>query len=198
MPPADPLSLSVMFPSNFLKAEDLQGRVVEVVIQSVAGEEVPMTGGKKEKCNVVRMVGKKKQWILNRTNAQALALLLSPDGNAPSARDWFGKRVQLVADLDQKSGEEIVAIRVAGSPDAAPDRAAAYDRAWRAGDRRGGKLCARLKRARAVLAVSRDAMEMGAPSGEGAMPERSEPEPIEDPAEDFGGDAASDTMGGAG
>jgi hypothetical protein len=192
---ADPLALSVMFPSNFLKAEDLQGRAITVTIQSVAGEQVPMTGGKKEKCNVVRLVGKKKQWILNRTNANALALLLSPDPRQPSARDWFGKRVSLVEDIDTKSGEELVSIRIAGSPDAAPDRAAAYERAWR-GERKGGKLCARLKRARALLAVAR--VEEMAPSGEGMLPERStEPEPAEEAPDDFGAEEEqSDTNGG--
>lgn len=148
----DPLAMSVLFPNAFVKAEDLGGEHKTVTIAGVVRESVAMAGGKKEACTVVSIARTPKKWIVNRTNGYGLALLLSPDLSHPSGRDWIGKRVILCSDLDQRQGEEMAAIRVAGSPDATPERSEAYARAWR-GKRKGGELCRRLKRTLATMAV---------------------------------------------
>lgn len=148
----DRMSMSVLFPSAFVAAADLRGEQKTITITGVARDSVAMTGGKKEPCTVLTIARTPKKMICNRTNGYALALLLSPDLSAPSGRDWIGKRVTLCGDIDVKGREEIAAIRIASSPDATPERTAAYERAWR-GPRKGGDLCRRLKRAVASMAV---------------------------------------------
>lgn len=141
----DDLTLSVMFPSNYLACPDLKGRHVTITISGVSVDEVPMTGGKKSRKCVVCMAKTPKKLIVGKTNGYALGVLVSPH-----AREWIGKRITLCPDVDMFGGKQVPAIRIAGSPDAAPERAAAYASAWR-GERQGGRLCGRLKRALGLL-----------------------------------------------
>ena len=146
----DDLDIRVLFPSEFLKADDLRGRPVTVTLTGASKEDVPMTGGKKNRMLVMRMGKTNKRLIIGKTNGWSLGVLISP-----RAVDWVGKRVTLVADLDLLNKNVVPAVRIQGSPDATPERQRAYAEAWK-GDRMGGRLCARLKRALSML-------EMGAP-----------------------------------
>jgi hypothetical protein len=136
------LTLDVMYPDKFLKAAHLQGHTPTVRIESIKVDLVPMSGGKKAQATVMSFKGKSKEFIVNKTNAYAIAVLLG--SNRPA--DWIGRRIQLVTDLedDRKTRSEVPCIRILGSPDASPEQAAAYKRAWR-GQRKGGALCSRLK-----------------------------------------------------
>jgi hypothetical protein len=66
-----------MFPSRFLKCDDLQGRKVTVTIADVNLEEVMMVGGSHEKKVVLQLAKTPKLLIAGRTNGFSIALLLS-------------------------------------------------------------------------------------------------------------------------
>ncbi len=136
------LTLEVMFPDKFLKAAHLQGHTPIVTIEGISVDVVPMAGGKKASATIITFKGKSKEFICNKTNAYAIALLLG--SNRPI--DWIGKRIQLVTDeeKDRKTRQMVPCLRVLGSPDASPAQADEYKRAWR-GERKGGELCTRLK-----------------------------------------------------
>jgi hypothetical protein len=140
------LTLSVMFPSRFLKCDDLQGRKVTVTIADVNLEEVMMVGGSHEKKVVLQLAKTPKLLIAGRTNGFSIALLLSQH-----IREWVGKRITLCPDVDLFGKSEVPCIRVAGSPDSAPENTAAYARAWK-GDRKRGKLLSRVKKELVKLA----------------------------------------------
>ena len=142
------LTLSVMYPSEYLKAGDLQGRNITVTVADVKVDAVPMTGGKKEKKCVVHIHKTKKKLIVGKTNAYCLGLLISSN-----ARDWIGKRITLCPDVDKMSGVEVATIRIAGSPDAIPARAAKYASVWK-GERKQGRLVSRVKAALALIELS--------------------------------------------
>ncbi len=148
----DELAMGVLYPSEFLKAADLKGKQVTVTVTRVERKPVPMSGGRKGDCVLIHLAKTAKKIICGKTNGYALALLLSPDASNASGRDWVGRRITLVSDLDEMNKQEVASIRIAGSPDAAPERADAYAKAWR-GKRKGGDLCRRLKASLAVTAA---------------------------------------------
>lgn len=144
IPHISELTLDVMYPDKFLKAAHLQGHTPTVRIESIKVDLVPMSGGKKAQATVMTFKGKQKEFIVNKTNAYAIAVLLG--SNRPAS--WIGKRIQLTADIedDRKTRTEVPCIRILGSPDATPEQAAEYRQCWR-GARKGGALCSRLKMA---------------------------------------------------
>lgn len=146
------LTLSVLFPSEFVKADDLQGKQVTVMLASGNVDDVPMTGGRREKKLCFTIVGKRKRWIVGKTNGYALALLFAGPPKYNDLRCAFGKRVTLVADADTMKGQPCAALRILGSPDADAARTAMYARAWR-GKRERGALCSRLKTALQLLSL---------------------------------------------
>jgi len=167
------LTLDVMYPDRYLRAEhlvDKVGRTVSPVveIEHIAVESVPMSGGKKASATVVTLLGKQKQWIMNKTNALSVAVLLG----SKRPVEWVGKRIQLVVDQDEDRRVRgmVPCIRVIGSPDATPAQADEYRRAWQ-GQRKGGALCARLKAALSRMVVTEtapveDALEADEPTSD--------------------------------
>ena len=109
------LSLSVLFPSEFLKAEDLKGRSVTVTVAGASLDDVPMTGGRKERKLVFRLARTPKKLIVGKTNGYALALLLC-DAGSGNLRQVVGRQITLCADVDRLKGQDVAAIRIAGSP----------------------------------------------------------------------------------
>ena len=63
---------------SFLKTEDLQGRAVRVLIESVQTETVKNEDGSEQKL-VVHFAGKDKGFILNRTNCELLEGIIGSD-----------------------------------------------------------------------------------------------------------------------
>jgi hypothetical protein len=136
--------------SEYLAAEDLPNGKLGIVIKGV--EPVPSMpqGGKKgaarKNKNVLITRGPgKKALIFNPTNQWATALLLG----TTDWREWIGKRLVLRTDVDVdiETRTPCRSVRVADSPDSTPERRAEYQRQWGAGDRVGGKLARRIKRA---------------------------------------------------
>lgn len=92
---------------EYLSAEMLNGKTVTMTIKSVTEEEVTGPRGTDSKV-IVRFTEKPKLWVLNKTNARALADYLGPETN-----NWIGARVTLKAE-DVRVGRNMVqALRVA-------------------------------------------------------------------------------------
>jgi hypothetical protein len=97
------------FQSNWLKAEDLQGRRVAVTIEEVTLEDLEFQN-KKERKPVARFHGKEKALVLNRTNWNRLADFLGSD----DSDDWTGKTIVLGVEKVDFQGKRVPAIRVLG------------------------------------------------------------------------------------
>lgn len=85
------MKMNEMFPSNFLKKEDIP-YPTQAVIKSVSMEEINAEGGKETKA-VVAFVGNLKPMILNKGNAEAICASYGDDSSA-----WHGKTVEIYVD----------------------------------------------------------------------------------------------------
>ncbi|MCK9358141.1 MAG: hypothetical protein M0R22_13520 [Dehalococcoidia bacterium] len=168
------LDVSVLYPSEYVKAADLGDKPTTVKIIKIERDKVPMSGGVTEMCTIVHFEKTRKKLIAGKTNGYALAVLFGSDLACA-----IGKRVTLTADVDTFGRERVPCIRVLGSPDAPPERLDAYQRAWR-GKREKGALVGRLKQALARLAPVTPP-----PIDEEREVER-EPEPEVEPEPEFG------------
>lgn len=90
---------------SFLKQEDLQGKAIKVVLESIDLEDVKDNdSGKTEKKLIAHFVGKDKTLILNRTNCEALEAICGTDDYA----SWKGRAVVLYTDPTVKFGGKTV------------------------------------------------------------------------------------------
>ena len=92
------------FPSNYLKAADLQKRDITVAIDRVTREEV---GQNKDLRLVLYFIGKEKGMIVNKTNAQILSMLIGADYEG-----WHGARICLYEAMVNFQGGLVPAIRI--------------------------------------------------------------------------------------
>ncbi len=92
------------FTSNYIKASDLQGHEVPVLIERFEAIEV---GDKKEKKCALYFKGKKKALLLNKTNASKIA-----NGYGSNLNDWIGKEILLYPDETQYQGQVVPCLRV--------------------------------------------------------------------------------------
>lgn len=100
------MKVSQAFPSNFLKADDLQGKPVIVTIASAELEEIGQ-GREKEEKLVISFKGKDKKMICNKTNANTIAKLCGDDTDM-----WVGQRITIMPREVEFQGEMVLAIRV--------------------------------------------------------------------------------------
>lgn len=100
------MKLSTAFPSNYLKADDLQGREVPVTIAKYALEKL----GEEQKL-VIYFAGKEKGMVCNRTNADRIAHYYGDDLD-----HWIGKAVILGTELVSFQGKTTEGLRVKGRP----------------------------------------------------------------------------------
>jgi hypothetical protein len=96
------MELADVFPSNYIKAADLKGRTVTVVIADATIEKL----GEDRKL-VLTFQGKEKGLVTNKTNANRIAYMY---GNNTDA--WVGKEIALKAELVDFQGKTVEAIRV--------------------------------------------------------------------------------------
>jgi hypothetical protein len=94
--------MSEAFPSNWLKAADLQGHTVKVTIANVEMEDV----GDGEK-PIVSFLGKDKGLVLNKTNASFIV-----DAYGDETDGWKGKEIELYPDKTSYKGQVVDCIRV--------------------------------------------------------------------------------------
>ena len=102
------MDINLAFPSRYVKASDLQGNEVPVVISEAKYEEVGTQGEKKL---VLYFQGRKKALICNRTNANRIAWM-----HGPETDDWVGREIVLTPDLVEFRGQTVEAIRIKPGP----------------------------------------------------------------------------------
>jgi len=100
--------VDLLYPSKYVKAADLRGKDVVVVIESIEPRhELVSQGNKREQKPVFNLAGKAKQFICNKTNAKTIAKIY---GNDP--RQWIGKAITLYPTTVRAGGTEHECIRV--------------------------------------------------------------------------------------
>lgn len=97
----------LMFPSEFVKAADLNGKDVTVTIKAVTVDELTMRGGRKENKGVIRFEKAEKKLVLNRTNADTIAKLY---GN--ETENWIGKQITMYPTRTTFGRDEVECIRI--------------------------------------------------------------------------------------
>lgn len=97
------------FPSNYIKATDLKGRSVVVMMDRVEFEPV---GQKKEMKPVLYFHGKEKGLVLNKTNANKIMALV----DSPNTEDWKGHAILLYPTETSFQGDTVDCIRVKAAP----------------------------------------------------------------------------------
>lgn len=106
-------NINEAFPSNYLKAADLQGRQVTVTMDRAEYEKI----GDDRKL-ILFFKGKEKGMVLNKTNANNIAALYGPDTD-----DWNGEEIVLFEAMVDFQGKTVPAIRVR-----APSRKPSHNR----------------------------------------------------------------------
>lgn len=96
------MRISGAFPSDYLKAADLQGRSVPVRMSHVDMEDI---GGDVKP--VLRFEGKEKGLVLNKTNSSNIALLYGDE-----TENWRGREIVLFETWVDFRGKTVQAIRV--------------------------------------------------------------------------------------
>lgn len=108
------MKLSEAFPSDYLKASDLNGNSVTVRISKVEMVEMGQ-GNKKENKLLISFHGSKKQLVCNKTNAGTIEKLYGDDTDL-----WVGKPVTLTAREVEYQGDVVMGIRVSLQKPAQP------------------------------------------------------------------------------
>lgn len=112
-----------MFPSKYLKADDLKGRRVLVTIETVSTETMGQGKDARDKL-VLYFKGKDKGMAVNKTNA----LLLSDIFSSKNTEDWHGQQVYLAPTRVMFDGKPVMSIRVEEAPRQRPAAAAQPNR----------------------------------------------------------------------
>lgn len=97
------MKIGAAFPGQYLKAADLQGKRVQVVIEKVDMEDI---GG--ETKPVLHFKGKNRGVVLNKTNANAIWGINGSD----DTDDWPGTAITLFPTRVEFQGKRVDAIRI--------------------------------------------------------------------------------------
>jgi hypothetical protein len=97
------MKIGSAFPGQYLKAADLNGKRVPVVIDSVAMEDI---GG--ETKPILHFRGKERGLVLNKTNANSISMIIGTD----ETDDWPGKAITLFPSKTEFQGKRVDCIRV--------------------------------------------------------------------------------------
>ena len=100
------MNITTAFPSKFLKAADLKGHTVPVVIDCVVVEEVG-NPDKPEQKPVLYFQGKDKGIVLNKINSTTIS-----DAYGEETDDWSGKSLSLYPDKTPFNGKIVDCIRL--------------------------------------------------------------------------------------
>jgi hypothetical protein len=92
------------FPSDYLKAADLQGHEITVTMSNVKIETV---GKDRDLLPVLYFQGKEKGLVLNKTNGRTIAALYGDEMD-----DWGGGEIVLYEEMVEFQGKRGPAIRV--------------------------------------------------------------------------------------
>jgi hypothetical protein len=100
------MNINDAFPSDYLKADDLKGKNVTVVIADASIEMIGQ-GHQKERKLVLSFFGKDKKLVCNKTNASTIQKLYGIETD-----DWKGKAITLSPREVEFQGDMVWAIRV--------------------------------------------------------------------------------------
>lgn len=109
------MNLNEAYPSRFLTAEDLQGKDITVTIAGCELEEIGQGRDKASKL-VITMVGKKKAFVVNKTNAKTIEKVLG----STETDDWIGKQITIGLQEVEYQGDMVTALRVSRKAPAKP------------------------------------------------------------------------------
>ena len=104
------MRISAAFPSDYLKAADLSGKTVRVVMSHIKMKLIG-AGDDQENKPVLYFAGKDKGLVLNKTNANAIAAVYGDDSD-----NWEGAEVDLYPAMVQFKDKMVEAIRVKVPP----------------------------------------------------------------------------------
>jgi hypothetical protein len=107
-----PVDWDELYPGRFIKASDLKGKKVTLVISRVRVEELVGDKGPQMK-GIINFEGKDKALALNKTNGLCLKAMFGR-----KVQEWVGHKVTLFAST--WDGDEC--IRIWGSPELSEDR----------------------------------------------------------------------------
>lgn len=96
------IKLNEAFPSKYLKADDLRGQNVRVVIREAVMEEL----GSDHRL-IVYFQGKDKGLVCNKTNAESIAFAYGDDTDM-----WIGQTIELFGDRTMFQGKMVPCLRV--------------------------------------------------------------------------------------
>jgi hypothetical protein len=100
------------FPSNYLRAADLKGKEVDVIIDRVTSEEFEQDGKKRAKPVIHFRNAGVKPMVSNKTNSLLIAAAVGDE----DYNTWPGKQIRLYPDLVNFKGKVSEAIRVKRTP----------------------------------------------------------------------------------
>lgn len=117
------MKLADVFPSNYLKADDLQGKTPTVVIADAKIEKL----GNDEKL-ILYFQHKEKGMVCNKTNAARIAYMYGDDTDG-----WMGRQIILASEFVEFQGKTVKGLRIrppagASASPAAPPRPAPISR----------------------------------------------------------------------
>ena len=98
------MKIGQAFPSKWLKAADLSGKEYTMTMQRVGMETI---GDDHEEKPVLYFQGAQKGLMLNKTNAEAIAIVYGDE-----TEQWTGKQVVVYPDITQYQGRRVDCIRV--------------------------------------------------------------------------------------
>ena len=108
----------LMFPTEYLAAEEFGGKDVTLTIRDVKFDDLKLNDGGTERKPIVYFEKTKKKLVLNKTNATTIAKL-----HGSEARGWIGKRIALFPTECQAFGNTVDCIRVRSKlPKAEPEQ----------------------------------------------------------------------------
>lgn len=106
------MKIGSAFPGQYLKAADLQGKRVQVVIERVVMEDI---GGDQKP--VAHFKGKDRGLVLNKTNANAIWGITGSD----DTDDWSDVAITLFPSKTDFQGKRVDCIRI-DPPDTVPQK----------------------------------------------------------------------------
>ena len=109
------MKMSEMFPNNYVKAADLNGKPCPLTIRTCVLEELGQ-GNDKEKKPVLYFNGAQKGLVLNKTNSNVVA-----EAYGDETVGWEGKPVEVYPTQVEFKGKLVEAIRVRIQPQQQPE-----------------------------------------------------------------------------
>ena len=97
------MRVSDAFPSKYLRAADLQGQAVKVLIDNVHYEDI----GDDHDKPVMMFQGKKKGLVLNKTNALTVEVQFGDEMD-----DWVGKEIEIYPTTTSFQGKIVDCLRI--------------------------------------------------------------------------------------